>query len=69
MQNTDVSVVRLGPARPSGRAHRLPVADLLIAVCAERSHLVVLHYDAAYVRIAEVTGQREQWVVPRGSVP
>lgn len=50
-------------------AHRLPIADLLIAAAAERAGLVVLHYDADFTRIAEVTGQAEEWVVPRGSVP
>jgi predicted nucleic acid-binding protein len=42
--------------------------DLLIAACAESAELTVLHYDADYERIAEVTGQPVQWVVPRGSV-
>jgi predicted nucleic acid-binding protein len=48
------------------RGVRLP--DLLIAACAERAELTILHYDADYERIAEVTGQPVQWVVPRGSV-
>lgn len=49
--------------------HRgVPLPDLLIAACAESADLAVLHYDADYERIAEVTGQRVQWVVPRGSV-
>ncbi|HEV7482223.1 MAG TPA: PIN domain nuclease [Solirubrobacterales bacterium] len=48
------------------RAVNLP--DLLIAACAERAGLVVLHYDADYDRIATVTGQPTRWVVPRGSV-
>jgi predicted nucleic acid-binding protein len=42
--------------------------DLLIAACAESAELTVLHYDADYERIAEVTGQPVRWVVPRGSV-
>ncbi|HMJ03677.1 MAG TPA: PIN domain nuclease [Conexibacter sp.] len=42
--------------------------DLLIAACAESADLTVMHYDADYERIAEVTGQPVQWVVPRGSV-
>jgi predicted nucleic acid-binding protein len=42
--------------------------DLIIAACAESADLTVLHYDADYERIAEVTGQPVQWVVPRGSV-
>ncbi len=44
------------------------VPDLLIAAAAEANELVVLHYDADYDRIARVTGQRTQWVVPAGSV-
>lgn len=48
------------------RGVQLP--DLIIAACAEGAGLTVLHYDADYERIAEVTGQPVQWVVPRGSV-
>lgn len=49
--------------------HRaVPLPDLLIAACAERAGLAVLHYDADFERIAELTGQTTQWVVPRGSV-
>jgi predicted nucleic acid-binding protein len=49
--------------------HRaVPLQDLLIAACAERSDLIVLHYDADFERIAELTGQPQQWIVPRGSV-
>ncbi|MGH9154211.1 MAG: PIN domain nuclease [Acidimicrobiales bacterium] len=49
--------------------HRsVPLPDLLIAACAESAGLTVLHYDADYDRIASVTGQPVQWVVPRGSV-
>jgi predicted nucleic acid-binding protein len=49
--------------------HRaVPLPDLLVAACAERAELVVLHYDADFERIAELTGQRTQWIVPRGSV-
>jgi predicted nucleic acid-binding protein len=42
--------------------------DLIVAACAEHAGLTVMHYDADYERIAEVTGQPMQWVVPRGSV-
>lgn len=49
--------------------HRaVPLPDLLIAACAELAGLEVLHYDADFDRIAELTGQRTQWIVPRGSV-
>jgi predicted nucleic acid-binding protein len=49
--------------------HRgVPLPDLVIAACAESADLTVMHYDADYERIAEITGQPVQWVVPRGSV-
>lgn len=52
--------------RGQHRAVSLP--DLLIAAAAERSQLVVLHYDSDYDVIAAVTGQRVEWVAPRGSL-
>jgi predicted nucleic acid-binding protein len=49
--------------------HRaVPLPDLLVAACAERAGLAVLHYDADYERIAALTGQPVQWIVPRRSV-
>lgn len=49
--------------------HRaVPLPDLLVAACAERAELAVLHYDTDFERIAELTGQPTRWVVPRGSV-
>lgn len=48
--------------------HRIPIPDLVIAASAEAAGLTVLHYDADFERIAEVTGQPMQWVVPRGTV-
>jgi predicted nucleic acid-binding protein len=49
--------------------HRaVPLPDLLVAACAERADLAVLHYDTDFERIAELTGQATQWIVPRGSV-
>ena len=48
--------------------HRLSIPDLLIAAIAELNDLTVLHYDADYDRIAEVTGQPTEWVVDRGTV-
>jgi predicted nucleic acid-binding protein len=49
--------------------HRgVSIPDLLIAACAELAGLAVLHYDADFERIAELTGQPTRWVVPRGSV-
>lgn len=48
--------------------HRVPVPDLLIAATAEANDVAVIHYDRDFDRIAEVTGQRTEWVVPRGSI-
>lgn len=49
--------------------HRaVPLPDLIVASCAESAGLTVLHYDADYDRIAEITGQPTQWVLPRGSI-
>ena len=42
--------------------------DLLIAAVAEQHRVTVLHYDADYDRIAEITGQPMRWIVPRSSV-
>jgi predicted nucleic acid-binding protein len=44
------------------------IPDLLVAAAAEDANLVVLHYDADFDRIAAVTGQRCEWVVPAGSI-
>ncbi|MBI1844262.1 MAG: PIN domain nuclease [Actinobacteria bacterium] len=48
--------------------HRLALPDLLIAAVGEINDLTVVHYDADYDRIAEISGQRVEWVVPRGSI-
>ena len=44
------------------------VPDLLIASAAEERGLIVLHYDADFDVISNVTGQRVEWVVARGSI-
>ncbi len=56
---------RLGE-RSQHRHFRLP--DLIIAATAELNGATVLHYDADYDRIAEVTGQSTEWVAPKGSL-
>ena len=50
-----------------GQHRSVSIPDLLVAATAERFALVVLHYDADYDRIADITGQPAEWVVPRGS--
>lgn len=48
--------------------HRsVPLPDLIIAACAEQHGLTVLHYKADFDRIASITAQPTQWVVPRGT--
>jgi predicted nucleic acid-binding protein len=48
--------------------HRLPIPDLVIAAAAESAGLTVLHYDSDFEHISEVTGQAQDWVVPRGTL-
>lgn len=50
-----------------GRHRGVPLPDLVIAATAERHGATVLHYDADFDVIAEVTGQPVRWVVPRGT--
>lgn len=52
-----------------GRHRSVGLPDLLIAACAERAALTLLHYDSDFDAIAAVTGQRTEWIVPRGTVP
>src|SRR5579863_7434898 len=53
----------------AGRMRAVGLPDLLVAAVAERERVTVLHYDGDYDLIAQATGQRMQWVVPRGTVP
>ena len=49
--------------------HRqVKIPDLLIAAVAARHDVTLVHYDADYDVIAEVTGQRTRWAAPRGSL-
>ncbi|MGH8988576.1 MAG: PIN domain nuclease [Acidimicrobiales bacterium] len=52
-----------------GQHRGVTIPDLLIAAAAESVGLTVLHYDGDFDRLAEVTGQRVEWVVPQGTVP
>lgn len=49
-----------------GLHRKVGIPDLLIAATAERHGVTVLHYDKDFDRIAEVTGQPVEWVVPPG---
>jgi len=51
-----------------GQHRAVSIPDLLIAATAEIEGLAVLHYDADFDLIAEVTGQPSEWIVPRGTI-
>ena len=56
-------------ARQGGMHHRrVKRADLLIAAAAESAGVPVLHYDADFDVIAEITVQPTRWIAPRGSL-
>jgi len=48
------------------RSVKLP--DFLIAAVAELHEAVVWHYDADFDRIAQVTGQRVEWIARKGTL-
>lgn len=48
--------------------HRVAIPDLIIAAAAESASLTMLHYDSDFERNANLTGQAQEWVVPRGSL-
>ncbi|MBV8528876.1 MAG: PIN domain-containing protein [Candidatus Dormibacteraeota bacterium] len=50
-----------------GQHRALSLVDALVAAAAERRDLIVLHYDADFELIAQITGQPQQWIVTRGS--
>ena len=51
-----------------GQHRGVAIPDLIIAATAEVAGLIVLHYDADFDLLAEVTGQPTEWVVPRGTI-
>lgn len=61
-------VYRALGSRPGMPQRSVKHPDLLIAAAAERAGLTLVHYDADYDVIAEITGQRVRWVAPRGSI-
>jgi predicted nucleic acid-binding protein len=61
-----LQVHRMLAIQSQHRHFRLP--DLIIAATAETNGATVLHYDADYDKIADVTGQPAEWVAPRGSL-
>lgn len=52
---------------PEGDHRRVPPADLLLAVAAEKADVPLVHYDRDYERIAAVADLRHEWFVEDGS--
>jgi predicted nucleic acid-binding protein len=61
-------VYRVLGGRPGMTQRSVKHPDLLIAAAAERAGLTLVHYDADYDAIAEITGQPVRWAAPRGSL-
>jgi predicted nucleic acid-binding protein len=51
-----------------GQHRAVSVPDLVLAAIADIEELTILHYDADFDLIADVSGQPTEWVVPRGSI-
>lgn len=80
----DLSVVRPAPltatiaraaedamntlAHRSAGAHRIPIADYLLAAAAQELGAAVIHYDNDYDTLAEVMAFESVWLAPRGSL-
>ena len=63
-----IEVQRALAWQTGGGQRSVKVPDLLIAAVAERAGLRLVHYDEDYDRIAAITGQPTEWVMPRGSL-
>lgn len=57
-----------GQLMERGHHQAVKLPDLLVAALGETEGLTVLHYDADFDRIGEVTGQPTEWVVDPGVV-
>jgi predicted nucleic acid-binding protein len=53
----------------TARVRAVSLPDLLIAAVAERHRVTVMHYDADFDHIREITGQAMEWVLPPGTIP
>lgn len=51
-----------------GQHRALSLVDALVAATAEVRDLEVLHYDADFELVADLTGQPQTWIVERGTV-
>ena len=51
----------------AGQHRALSLVDALVAAVAETRELTVLHYDADFELVADITGQQQEWIVERGT--
>lgn len=51
-----------------GQHRGVSVPDLVLAAMADIEGLTILHYDADFDLVSDVTGQPMEWVVPCGSI-
>jgi predicted nucleic acid-binding protein len=63
VQRGVLAVMRELAGKGSHGSHRLPLADLTVAVAAQRSGIDVLHHDRHLERLAELLGIRALWIV------
>ena len=61
------SIETQGRLAEHGGHRRISLVDALVAAVAESRDLTVLHYDADFEAIADLTGQAHRWVVKRGT--
>jgi predicted nucleic acid-binding protein len=62
VQRGALSAMRELAASGSHRAHRIPLADLTVAVAAQHAGLDILHHDRHFERLADLLGVRALWV-------
>lgn len=62
VQRGVLSLMRELAATGSHGAHRLPLADLTVAVAAQRSGLDILHHDQHFERLADTLGVEAFWL-------
>jgi predicted nucleic acid-binding protein len=62
VQRGVLSAMRALADAGSHGAHRMPLADLTVAVAAQASGLHVLHYDHHFERLGELLGVHAVWI-------
>ncbi|MDQ6806821.1 MAG: PIN domain-containing protein [Actinomycetota bacterium] len=66
VQRGVLSVMRELADSESHGSHRLPLADLTVAVAAQQSGLTVLHHDRHFERLADLLGVTARWIAQPG---